>query len=94
MSEQVIGLIAGRKFDSGKGLAWRGLIIKRKKYGVSDGFRNDRDPQCIQADQQLTDADRGKIEQEIRKSATSRNQNFTSQEPLTEPAAPDTEQPS
>lgn len=37
--EQVIGLIAGRKFDNGKGLAWRGLIIKRKKYGVSDGFR-------------------------------------------------------
>jgi hypothetical protein len=37
--EQVIGLIAGRKFDNGKGLAWRGLIIKRKKYGVDDGFR-------------------------------------------------------
>jgi hypothetical protein len=39
VSEQVIGLIAGRKFDNGKGLAGRGLIIKRKKYGVSDGFR-------------------------------------------------------
>lgn len=37
--EQVIGLIAGRKFDNGKGLAARGLRIKRKKYGVSDGFR-------------------------------------------------------
>jgi hypothetical protein len=37
--EQVIGLIAGRKFDNGKGLAWRGLIIKRKMCGVSDGFR-------------------------------------------------------
>lgn len=37
--EQVIGLIVGRKFDNGKGLAWIGLIIiKRKKYGVSDGF--------------------------------------------------------
>jgi len=61
--EQVIGLIAGRKFDNEKGLAWRGLIIKRKKYGVSDGFRNARDPQDIQADQSLTNADRGKIEQ-------------------------------
>ena len=37
--EQVIGLIAGRKFDNGKGLAARGLRIKRKKYGVGDGFR-------------------------------------------------------
>jgi hypothetical protein len=94
VSEQVIGLIAGRKFDSGKGLAWRGLIIKRKKYGVSDGFRIDSDPHGIQADQQLTDADRGKIEQEIRKSATSRNQNFTSQDRLTEPSASDEEQTS
>jgi hypothetical protein len=33
--EQVIGAIAERKFDNGKGLAWRGLIIKRKKFGVS-----------------------------------------------------------
>ena len=41
---------------------------------VSDGFRIDRDPHGIQADQPLTDADRGKIEQELRKSATSRNQ--------------------
>jgi hypothetical protein len=94
VSEQVIGLIAGRKFDNGKGLAWRGLIIKRKKYGVSDGFRNARDPQDIQADQSLTNADRGKIEQEIRKSATSRNQNLTSQDRLTEPSASDEEQPS
>ena len=95
MSEQVIGLIAGRKFDnSGKGLAWRGLIIKRKKCGVSDGFRNERDPQDIQADQSLTNADRGKIEQDRRKSATSRNQDSTSQENLIEPEASDTEQPS
>ncbi len=94
MSEQVIGLIAGRKFDNGKGLAWRGLIIKRKKYGVSDGFRNARDPQDIQADQSLTNADRGKIEQDRRKSATSRNQDSTSQENLIEPEASDTEQPS
>ncbi len=92
--EQVVGLIPGRKFDNGKGLAWRGLIIKRKKYGVSDGFRNERDHQHIQADQQLTHADRGKIEQKIRKSATSRNQNFTSLDPLTEPSASDEEQTS
>lgn len=38
MPEQAIGLVAGRKFDNGKRLAWRGLIIKRKKYGVSDGY--------------------------------------------------------
>ncbi len=60
--------------------------------GVSDGFRIERDPQCIQADQQLTDADRGKIEQEIRKSATSRNLNLTSQDRVTEPPPPDEEQ--
>lgn len=35
--EQVIGTIVGRKLDNGKGLACRRLIIKRKKYGVSDG---------------------------------------------------------
>lgn len=37
---------------------------------VSAEFRIDRDPHGIQADQPLTDADRGKIEQELRKSAT------------------------
>jgi hypothetical protein len=94
MPEQVIGLIAGRKSDNGKGLAWRGLIIKRKKYEVSDGFRNEGDPKSIQADQLLASADRGKIEQEISKSATSRNQNFTSLDPLTEPSASDEEQTS
>jgi uncharacterized membrane protein YcgQ (UPF0703/DUF1980 family) len=45
-------------------------------YGVSDGFRISCDPQTTQEDQLLTDADRGKIEQERRKSATSRNQTF------------------
>jgi hypothetical protein len=48
--------------------------VNEKKYGVSDGFRNSSDPQASQEDQALTNADRGKIEQEIRKSATSRNQ--------------------
>jgi hypothetical protein len=37
--EQVIGLIVERKFESRKGVACRRLIIKRKMYGVSDGFR-------------------------------------------------------
>ena len=61
---------------------------------MSDGFRNAWDPQDIQADQSLTNADRGKIEQKIRKSATSRNQDSTSQENLIEPDASDKEQPS
>lgn len=61
---------------------------------MSDGFRNEGDPQGIQADQQLADADRGKFEQEKRKSATSRNQNFTTQDHLTEPPASDEEQTS
>jgi hypothetical protein len=72
--EQVIGLIADREFENIKGLACRRLIIQRKKHGASAGFRIDRDPHGIQADQPLTDADRDKIEQELRKSATSRNQ--------------------
>lgn len=45
-----------------------------RKYGVSDGFRNASDPHPYQQDQALTSADPGKLEQEIRKSATSRNQ--------------------
>ena len=94
MPEQVIGLIAGRKSDNGKGLAWRGLIIKRKKYEVSDGFRNEGDPKSIQADQLLASADRGKIEQEISKSATSRNQDSPAQDNLTDSAASDLEEPS
>jgi hypothetical protein len=61
-------------------------------YGVSDGFRISSDPQASQEDQALTNADRGKIEQEIRKSATGRNQNSTSQDSLTDTAASDTEQ--
>jgi hypothetical protein len=61
---------------------------------VDDGFRNEEDPQHIQADQQLTDADRGKFRQEIRKSATSRNQISTAQNSLTDTADADTEQPS
>jgi hypothetical protein len=43
---------------------------------VSDGFRNSSDPLDSQEDQALGDADRGKIEQNKRKSATSRNQTF------------------
>lgn len=62
--------------------------------GASDGFRNERDPQGIQADQPLTDADRGKIEHHRRKSATSRYQDFTSQESMIEPEATDTERTS
>jgi hypothetical protein len=92
--EQVIGSIVGRKFDNRKGLASRRLIIKRKKYGVSDGIRNERDPQRIQADQPLTDADRGKIEQDRRKSATSRNQNSGSQDSSDEDSASDKERES
>jgi hypothetical protein len=60
---------------------------------VSDRFRNSSDPQASQQDQALTDADHGKIEQEIRKSATSRNHDSTSQDSLTDTAASDTEQP-
>ena len=61
---------------------------------MDDGFRNEGDPQAIQGDQGLTSADGGKFEQEIRKSATSRNQNFTTQDHLTEPPASDEEQTS
>jgi hypothetical protein len=68
-------------------------VIGRRD-GVSDGFRNEGDPQGIQADQVLTDADCGKFEQKIRKSATSRNQNFPSQDPLNNPSASDEEQTS
>ena len=39
-------------------------------YGVDDGFGIDGVPQAIQGDQGLTSANRGKFEQEIRKSAT------------------------
>jgi hypothetical protein len=42
--EQVIGPIVERKFENGKGLACGRLIIKRKMYGVSDGFRIPSDP--------------------------------------------------
>jgi len=42
--------------------------------GVSDGFRNSSNTQAIHVDQSLTNADRGNIEQEIRNSATSCNQ--------------------
>jgi len=73
-SEQVIGPVVGSKFENRKGAMWRKLISKRKTHGVSDGFRNESDPQYIQVDQRLTDADRGKIEQDRRKSATRRNQ--------------------
>jgi hypothetical protein len=62
--------------------------------GVDDGFRNSQDPQAIQGVQGLTSADRGKFEQKIRKSATSRNQEFTSQDDLTELSASDKEQTS
>jgi len=41
---------------------------------VSGGFRNSLDHQTSQQDQSLMDADRGKIEQDKRKSATRRNQ--------------------
>jgi hypothetical protein len=43
---------------------------------VSDGFRISSNPLDSQEDQQLTDADRGKIEQNLRESATGRNQTF------------------
>jgi hypothetical protein len=35
----VLKHIREREFENGKGVAWRRLIIKRKMYGVSDGFR-------------------------------------------------------
>jgi len=53
-------------------------------HGVSDGFRNKGDAQCIQTDQTLSVADRGKSEQKIRNSATSRNQNFSAENRLTD----------
>ena len=37
--EQAIGPIVERKFENGKGVTWRRLIIKRKINGVDDGFR-------------------------------------------------------
>jgi len=92
--EQVLGSVVEKTFENRKGLAYRRLIIQRKKHGVSDGFRNSSNPQAYQQDQALTSADRGKIEQTRRKSATRRNQNSTSQDSLTDPAVSDTEQPS
>jgi hypothetical protein len=61
---------------------------------VSDGFRISSDHEGNQQDQLLTDADRGNTEQNLRESATSRNQNLTSQDRRTEPSAPDEEQTS
>jgi hypothetical protein len=58
---------------------------------VDDGFQNEGNPQRIQVDEQLTDADRGKFGQEIRNSATSRNQISPSKDSLTALAAADTE---
>jgi hypothetical protein len=43
-------------------------------YGVSDGFRISSDHDEIQEDQSVADADRGETQQNLRKSATSRNQ--------------------
>jgi hypothetical protein len=60
----------------------------------ANDFRNSSNPLAYQQDQALTDANRGKIEQNRRKSATRRNQDSTSQDSLTDPAASDTEQPS
>ena len=57
VSEQIIGPIVERKFENRKGLACRRLIIKRKMYGVSDGFRISSDPQASQEDQALGDAE-------------------------------------
>jgi hypothetical protein len=44
------------------------------RYGVSAEFRNSSDPHDNQEDQALTDADLGKARQNLRKSATRRNQ--------------------
>jgi hypothetical protein len=41
---------------------------------VNDGFRISSDPEASQEDQALTDEDRGKIEQNLRESATGHNQ--------------------
>jgi len=46
----------------------------RRRYGVSDGFRISSDLLDSQEDQPLTGADRGKTEQNLRESATRRNQ--------------------
>jgi hypothetical protein len=92
--KQVIGPIVERKFENKKGVACRRLIIKRKMHGVSDGFRISSIPQDYQEDQTLLNANHGKMRQKIRKSATRRNQDSTSQDSLTDPAASDTEQPS
>ena len=58
---------------------------------MSDGLRINRSPQAFQEDQALSSADRGKIEQENRKSATSRNQNSGSQDSRAEDDASDKE---
>lgn len=46
------------------------------RYGVSDGFRISSDPQAHQQDQILSSADRDETRQNLRKSATGRNQAF------------------
>ena len=43
---------------------------------MSDGFRISSDHEENQEDQSLTDADRGELRQNLRESATSRNQTF------------------
>jgi hypothetical protein len=55
--EQVIGPIVERKFENRKGVACRRLIMKRKMYGVSDGFRIPSDLLTDQQDQALDDAE-------------------------------------
>jgi hypothetical protein len=73
LGSPVIGLSDETKFENRKGVACRRLIIKRKMYGVSDGFRISSDYEDNQEDQSLTDVDRGNTEQNLRESATSRN---------------------
>ena len=61
---------------------------------MCDGFRISSDHEDNQEDQSFTDADCGKTEQNLRESATSRNQDSSSQNSLTDLAASDMEQPS
>jgi len=54
---------------------------------MSDGFRISSDHEDNQEDQSFTDADCGKTDQNLRESATSRNQDSSSQNSLTDLAA-------
>jgi hypothetical protein len=61
---------------------------------VDDGFRISSDPTDNQEDPALTSADSGKTRQEIRKSATKRNQDSDSENSAGPDVISDEEEPS